>query len=85
MATIREFRPSDLSRLSLCNFDPFTETYDTSYYLDYYAKWPNLFLVCEDTNGSIVGYSTSWLVHRGARGALSTLVHWPSTDYNVSI
>jgi len=56
MTTIREFRPSDLSRLSLCNFDPFTETYETSYYLEYHARWPDLFIVCENDDGAIVGY-----------------------------
>jgi N-terminal acetyltransferase B complex catalytic subunit len=56
MATVRPFRPDDLSRLSLCNFDPLTETYDTYFYLEYFAKWPSLFLVCEDLDGNIVGY-----------------------------
>ncbi|KAI0124338.1 acyl-CoA N-acyltransferase [Xylariales sp. AK1849] len=56
MATIRRFRPEDLSRLSLCQMDPLTETYDMSFYLQYYSKWPEMFMVAEDGKGNIIGY-----------------------------
>lgn len=57
MATFRRFRPDDVYRFSKCNLDPLTETYDLSFYLQYHAKWPSLFQVCEDTGGNIIGYS----------------------------
>ncbi|TLD19917.1 hypothetical protein PspLS_09552 [Pyricularia sp. CBS 133598] len=56
MANFRQFVPSDLSKLSKCNLDPFTETYDLSFYLQYHAKWPSLFQVAEDQHGNIIGY-----------------------------
>ncbi|KAJ1329142.1 N-terminal acetyltransferase B complex catalytic subunit [Microdochium nivale] len=56
MTTFRPFRPDDLNRISKCNLDPLTETYDLSFYVQYYTKWPSLFQVAEDTNGNIVGY-----------------------------
>ncbi|KAI1853591.1 hypothetical protein JX266_001575 [Neoarthrinium moseri] len=56
MVTFRRFRPDDLNRISMCNMDPLTETYDSSFYLQYYAKWPGMFIVAEDDSGNIVGY-----------------------------
>ena len=61
MANFRRFRPEDLNKLSKCNLDPFTETYELSFYLQYYAKWPSLFQVAEDQDGNIIGYSASQL------------------------
>jgi N-terminal acetyltransferase B complex catalytic subunit len=57
MTSYRRFEPKDLFRTGLCNLDPLTENYDVSFYLQYLAKWPELFLVAEDMNGDIVGYS----------------------------
>ncbi|ETS77165.1 hypothetical protein PFICI_11039 [Pestalotiopsis fici W106-1] len=66
--SFRRFRPEDLNRISLCNLDPLTETYDISFYLQYYAKWPSMFIVAEDSRGNIVAYimgklesSPSWM------------------------
>ncbi|KAJ3522687.1 hypothetical protein NM208_g12754 [Fusarium decemcellulare] len=56
MATFRRFRPDDVNKFSKCNLDPLTETYELNFYLQYHAKWPSLFQVCEDMNGNIVGY-----------------------------
>ncbi|KAG5912928.1 hypothetical protein E4U53_005092, partial [Claviceps sorghi] len=56
MATFRCFRPEDVDKFSKCNLDPLTETYDLGFYLQYFAKWPSLFQVCEDKDGNIVGY-----------------------------
>ncbi|KAI1497131.1 N-acetyltransferase 5 [Biscogniauxia marginata] len=56
MTSFRAFRPSDLDRFSKCNLDPLTETYDLSFYLQYYSKWPSLFQVAEDEEGNIIGY-----------------------------
>jgi hypothetical protein len=57
MANFRRFRPDDLNKLSKCNLDPLTETYELGFYLQYHAKWPSLFQVAEDQNGNIIGYS----------------------------
>ncbi|KAG3177294.1 hypothetical protein PC129_g25524 [Phytophthora cactorum] len=57
MATFRRFRPDDVNKFSKCNLDPLTETYELSFYLQYHAKWPSLFQVCEDIDGNIMGYS----------------------------
>lgn len=57
MVTFRRFRPEDLNKISMCNMDPLTETYDASFYLQYYAKWPQMFIVAEDDRGNIVAYS----------------------------
>jgi N-terminal acetyltransferase B complex catalytic subunit len=59
MATFRRFRPDDVDKFSKCNLDPLTETYELAFYLQYHAKWPALFQVCEDMNGNIIGYSES--------------------------
>lgn len=63
MATLRQFRLTDLSKISKCNLDPYTETYDINFYLEYHAKWPSLFQVCEDSQGNIIGYSESLRCH----------------------
>lgn len=57
MVTFRRFKPEDLNKISMCNMDPLTETYDASFYLQYYAKWPQMFIVAEDDRGNIVAYS----------------------------
>ncbi len=59
MANFRRFVPSDLNKLSKCNLDPLTETYELSFYMQYYAKWPSLFQVAEDQDGNIIGYSAA--------------------------
>ncbi|KAB5545608.1 acyl-CoA N-acyltransferase [Coniochaeta sp. 2T2.1] len=56
MANFRRFRPDDLNKLSKCNLDQYTETYELGFYLQYYAKWPSLFQVAEDQDGNIIGY-----------------------------
>src|SRR3569833_2158321 len=57
MANFRRFRPDDLNKQAKCNLDPLTETYELSFYMQYYAKWPSLFQVAEDQDGNIIGYS----------------------------
>lgn len=51
--------PTDLFSLNLTNLDPLTENYDLGFYLNYLMRWPSLFNVVEDHDGSIVGYSAS--------------------------
>lgn len=57
MTTFRRFSLQDVDNLSKCNLDPLTETYELGFYLQYHAKWPSLFQVCEDTDGNVIGYS----------------------------
>ncbi len=61
MANFRRFRPDDLNKLSKCNLDPLTETYELYFYLQYHAKWPSLFQVVEDAESNIIGYSTTYI------------------------
>lgn len=71
MANFRRFRPDDVNKFSKCNLDPFTETYELGFYLQYFAKWPSLFQVAEDQDGNIIGYreflpsflSLLWMTH----------------------
>ncbi|OAA44928.1 N-acetyltransferase 5 [Metarhizium rileyi] len=56
MTTFRRFRPDDVNKFSKCNLDPLTETYELGFYLQYFARWPSLFQVCEDNDGNIIGY-----------------------------
>lgn len=60
MANFRRFRPDDVNKFSKCNLDPFTETYELGFYLQYFAKWPSLFQVAEDQDGNIIGYRESF-------------------------
>jgi N-terminal acetyltransferase B complex catalytic subunit len=69
MANFRRFRPDDLNKLSKCNLDPFTETYELGFYLQYYAKWPSLFQVAEDQDGNIIGYCKSSIPHKAVSTA----------------
>lgn len=38
------------------SLDAWTETYSTQYYLQYLATWPDLFLVQEHPDGTLMGY-----------------------------
>lgn len=64
MANFRRFRPDDVNKFSKCNLDPFTETYELGFYLQYHAKWPALFQVAEDQDGNIIGYRESDVVKK---------------------
>lgn len=60
MSTIRAMRADDLLRITTCNLDPLTETYNIGFYLEYLTKWPELCRVLEGADGEIEGYSTSF-------------------------
>ncbi len=77
MANFRRFRPDDLHRVSKCNLDPFTETYELSFYLQYHAKWPSLFQVAEDQDGNIIGYSKTDRHFPPRRGSTASSVAGP--------
>jgi N-terminal acetyltransferase B complex catalytic subunit len=51
----------DLLNFNTCNVDPLTETYDTSFYLTYISKWPEMCLAIEGRSGAIEGYSMTFL------------------------
>lgn len=56
MSSFRPFEASDLFKFNHVNLDPYTETYSTSYYLNYLATWPNLMNIAESPNHQIMGY-----------------------------
>lgn len=45
MSELRRFRALDLFSFNPINLDRLTETYNLSFYLNYMATWPDLFLV----------------------------------------
>ncbi|CAM9284438.1 unnamed protein product, partial [Chrysoparadoxa australica] len=56
MSTTRRFRCHDLLRFNNINFDPLTETYNMTFYLQYLANWPEYYLVKEAPGGTLLGY-----------------------------
>ncbi|KAL9130955.1 MAG: hypothetical protein Q9217_001001 [Psora testacea] len=56
MTALRQFEPQDLLRINLTNLDPLTENYNIDFYLHYLIKWPSLFTVAENQEGSVIGY-----------------------------
>jgi len=56
MTTLRQFTCNDMFRFNRVNLDKLTETYNLAFYLQYRARWPNLFCVAEHPNGKIMGY-----------------------------
>lgn len=63
MASVRPMTAMDLFNFNTCNLDHLTETYNTTFYLEYLSKWPHLCRVIEGHNGQIEGYSTSHSKH----------------------
>lgn len=57
MTSLRTARPTDLLKMSLTNLDPLTENYELSFYNHYMAVWPSLFIIAENIDGQIIGYS----------------------------
>ncbi|KAL5261291.1 hypothetical protein ACHWQZ_G007110 [Mnemiopsis leidyi] len=56
MCTLRPFTCKDLFRFNRVNFDPLTENYGTSFYLQYLVNWPEYCTVAESPSGQIMGY-----------------------------
>jgi N-terminal acetyltransferase B complex catalytic subunit len=56
MTTHRRFVASDLFRFNNINLDPLTETYSISSYFDYLSRWPDYFIISENSNKSLMGY-----------------------------
>ena len=51
MSSLRTFKCSDFLKMAKINLDPLTETYALSFYLQYYVKWPEYFLMSETPTG----------------------------------
>jgi hypothetical protein len=49
--------PMDMLKFNPCNLDHLTETYNISFYLDYFRQWPHLCKVIEGPTGQIEAYS----------------------------
>jgi len=56
MTTYRRFEMNDLLRFNNINLDVLTETYNMPYYMQYLAKWPQLFVAAESNDGQLAGY-----------------------------
>eukprot|EP01039_Chlorochromonas_danica_P011242 gene11242-12540_t len=56
MTTLRSFRAMDLYNFNHINLDALTETYSTSFYMQYLCTWPSLCAAYEDANGRMMGY-----------------------------
>lgn len=56
MTTIRRFKMDDLLKFNNINFDPLTETFSTSFYLNYLAHWPEALNVVQAPSGDLMGY-----------------------------
>ncbi|EEA07870.1 N-acetyltransferase 5, putative [Cryptosporidium muris RN66] len=54
--TYRPMKITDIFKFNRVNLDHFTETYNVSYYGDYLSIWPELCVICEAPDQSIVGY-----------------------------
>lgn len=56
MTSFRPFEPNDLFRFNTINFDPLTETFGVSFYLQYIINWPEYFQVAIHPSGKMMGY-----------------------------
>jgi len=79
MSSVRPMTPADLLKFNPCNLDHLTETYNIGFYLDYFAKWPELCMVIEDPHGSIEGYSQYSPLYPSLSSLPSTNIHAQSS------
>ncbi|RCH99152.1 N-terminal acetyltransferase [Rhizopus azygosporus] len=56
MSLLRRFKATDLFEFNNINLDPLTETYNISFYLQYLARWPDLFSVQVSPHNNLMGY-----------------------------
>eukprot|EP01028_Stygiella_incarcerata_P004431 TRINITY_DN1972_c0_g1_i1.p1 TRINITY_DN1972_c0_g1~~TRINITY_DN1972_c0_g1_i1.p1 ORF type:complete len:177 (-),score=37.63 TRINITY_DN1972_c0_g1_i1:241-771(-) len=56
MATLRAMVPTDLFHVNEVNLDYFTETYDLSFYFEYFLRWPEYMLTIDSPESRIMGY-----------------------------
>jgi N-terminal acetyltransferase B complex catalytic subunit len=65
MTSVRRFRCADLLRFNGVNLDPLTETYQMSFYQQYFARWPELCVLGESSTGEVMGYLLGKVEGRG--------------------
>ena len=65
MTTTRPFCCDDFFRFGATNMDPLTETYTTSFYLSYLARWPGMCSMQEGAAGRISSYMIGKAEGRG--------------------
>ncbi|CAO3687349.1 unnamed protein product [Umbelopsis vinacea] len=56
MSQLRRFKATDLFSFNNVNLNVLTETYNISFYLQYLARWPDLFSVQTTAQGNVMGY-----------------------------
>ncbi|KAG0168697.1 N-terminal acetyltransferase, partial [Apophysomyces sp. BC1015] len=56
MSLLRRFKATDLFEFNNVNLDVLTETYNISFYLQYLARWPDLFTVQTSPHDNVMGY-----------------------------
>jgi N-terminal acetyltransferase B complex catalytic subunit len=56
MTTFRPLVPLDLLQFNNINLDHFTETFHSSFYLNYLTKWPECCIMAENIDGTLAGY-----------------------------
>ncbi|KAI8097596.1 acyl-CoA N-acyltransferase [Halteromyces radiatus] len=56
MSLLRRFKATDLFEFNNVNLDVLTETYNISFYLQYLARWPDLFSVQISPHDNLMGY-----------------------------
>lgn len=56
LMTYRSMTTLDLFNCNNINLDAFTENFNTSFYLNYIAEWPELCIVAEASDGTMAGY-----------------------------
>lgn len=54
--TFRTMTPLDLFNINNVNLDPFTENFNTNFYLEYFVNWPELCIIAEAPDSTVVGY-----------------------------
>eukprot|EP00127_Corallochytrium_limacisporum_P004128 Clim_evm73s157 gene=Clim_evmTU73s157 len=56
MTSFRRFSCDDLLHMARVNLDPYTETYNLGFYLQYLGTWPDLFRIATSASGQMMGY-----------------------------
>lgn len=56
MTSCSRFKCDDLFTFNSCNLDPWTETYQLSFYMTYMSHWPNFFQGLKGPSGIQMGY-----------------------------
>ncbi|KAG9231844.1 acyl-CoA N-acyltransferase [Amylocarpus encephaloides] len=76
MTSLRPFHALDVFTFNTTNLDPLTETYDLNFYFSYLARWPHLFNVAANHDGSISAYIMGKLESSPSHLALTKSPHY---------